>query len=93
MLKKKILILAPAVTLFLLLAPLPSQAVSTVTPLFPTDIHASLLDKLTPWLDFLADGAKAKKPRAPRAPARHAVSLPEKHGCGIDPQGQPYCTP
>jgi hypothetical protein len=88
MLKKRFWILVPVLTLLLLLASTPSQAAPLVASLFPPP--ASLIAKLAHWLDFLPDGAKAKKPRAP---FRHATSVPEKHGCGIDPQGQPYCEP
>jgi hypothetical protein len=90
MLKKKTRNVLPALALVLLLSRAPSQAAPAVPSLFPTDSHASLLDKLAHWLDFMAGGAKAKKPRAP---SHHATSLASKHGCGIDPQGQPYCIP
>lgn len=89
MLKKKTRILLPALALVLLLAPTPSQAAPAAPPLFPGHVHASLLDKLAHWLDLMAAEAKAKKPRA----SSHHGKIPLKHGCGIDPQGVPYCTP
>ena len=88
MLKKKTWILVPALALFLLLAPTLSQAAPTGTPLRHADVTSSLLDKLADWLDVL----KARTPRTPRTPARHDTIL-QKHGCGIDPQGQMVCTP
>ena len=94
MLKKKTWILLSALTLVsLLLAPAPSQAALAGSSSFFAAVPMSPLAKLAQWLDFLVDGAKATKPQPHRAPARRAVSLPEKHGCGIDPQGQPYCIP
>jgi hypothetical protein len=95
MLKKKSWILFPALTLFLLLAPIPSHAAPTGSPLFGAGVPAGLFDKLAQWLDVLAGDAKARTPRTPRTPRApaHSVTIPQKHGCGIDPQGQPYCTP
>jgi hypothetical protein len=98
MLKRKIWLLAPAATLFLLLSPTRSQAASTGFPLFDADVTMSLFDKLAGRLDVLAGGAKGqttrtlRTTRTPRTPAPH-VTILQKHGCGIDPQGQPYCMP
>lgn len=88
MLKKKIWIAPPVFTLFLLLAPTSSHASPLIASLISP--QAGLIAKLAHWLDFLPGAARAKKPRVP---ARHATSVQEKHGCGIDPQGQPYCEP
>ena len=95
MIKKKTWILVPALTLLLVLASIPSQATPLAPTLFRADAASSLLDKLAHWLDFLAGGAEARAPRRARTlrtPA-HQVTVPQKHGCGIDPQGEPYCTP
>jgi hypothetical protein len=90
MLKKRLWILGPVLTLLLLLSSHPSQAAPLGSPFFSVALPANPLAKLAHWLDFLPGDARAKKPRAP---SRHAASVPEKHGCGIDPQGQPYCEP
>lgn len=99
MLKKNIWILVPALTLLLVLtAPCPSQAAVAAHSHFLADTPLSLLDKLAQWLDFLpGDGRtpRARALRTPRAPqaAPAQPTILQKHGCGIDPQGQPYCTP
>ncbi|MFY9824760.1 MAG: hypothetical protein WAM82_25505 [Thermoanaerobaculia bacterium] len=89
MLKQKTWILVPVLTLLLLLTAIPSQAAPIASSAVRADGTSSLLDKLAHWLDFLAGDAKV---RAPRARAHH-VTILQKHGCGIDPQGEPYCTP
>jgi hypothetical protein len=85
MLKKKLGIISTVLAFFLLLAPAASQALPAFSP--QADVTASFLDRLAHWLDLLAGGPGKRTP-APGVTPRTA-----QNGCGIDPQGQPTCTP
>src|SRR5436305_11043927 len=85
MLKKKLWTISTMLIISLLLAPVASQARTRPSPLLGVDVAASPLGQLAHWFDFLTGGAKT------RTPARRTVK--PKNGCGIDPQGQPLCSP
>lgn len=70
--------------LFIVLAPMPSQAAPRGWTAVSVPSVASLFEKIGRWWNQALNG--------PDRPARPQTTTP-KIGCGIDPNGQPLCEP
>ncbi len=84
MLNRRILIPATALCCSLLLAP--------TLQAFPLD-GAGLLARVSSWVSVFRPASPALAARAAHRAAPAKPRMTRKNGCGIDPQGQPFCGP
>lgn len=82
MLKCRFAVTAMLLALFVVLAPLPSQAAPRGWTAVSVPSVSSLFEKITRWWNQTLNG-----------PDRRQRSTAPKLGCGIDPNGQPMCGP
>jgi len=81
MLKKRLIVATLVLLCFVVFAAAPSQAAPRGWSAASRPAAAGLLTKIERWLSSLLNGVERPEPSA----------IPQKNGCGIDPNGSPLC--